>query len=96
MKVKNITQDPLSVPLLARIVQPGEVVDVPEEQDGAVQTCLRCGQPEHDPDVGHEFEPDDSHRLDWPAGMWEPVKDKPAGRKSDKGSKADEATEAGE
>lgn len=89
MKVKNITPDALSVPLLARVVQPGEVVDVPEEQDGAVKNCVRCGLPEHGADVGHAFEADDSHRLHWPVDAWEPVKDKPAGRRTDK-------TEAGE
>lgn len=79
MKVKNITPDRLSVPLLARIVEPGETVEVPAEQDGAVLTCVHCGQPQDGhPVEGHAFEADDSHRIDWPASMWEPVKDRPA------------------
>lgn len=87
MRVKNVTPDVLSVPALSRIVQPGEVVEVPAEQDGAVKTCTHCGQVEDGhpaADEGHAFEPDESHLLTWHPDMWEPVKDKPAPKNTPK------------
>lgn len=93
LRVKNITPDVLSVPALSRIVQAGEVVDVPAEQDGAVKTCRQCGAVEDGhpgADEGHAFEADDSHRLDWPVSMWEPVKDKPAPKTTPKNTEPQE------
>jgi hypothetical protein len=60
-KVKNISGGPLDVPLLDRVVEDGETVDVPDFQ------------PAHNP----ESEPGDPDYLaiDWPPNRWEPVPD---------------------
>lgn len=77
MRVKNISPDVQSVPVLERIVQPGEVVEVPEVWPGAVPSCRVCGQVEH-PETDHVFDPDESHKILWSPDTWQPVKEKAA------------------
>ena len=60
-KRRNISGGPLDVPLLGRVVEAGEVVEVPDFQ------------PAHDP----ASEPGDPGHLaiTWPADKWEDVPD---------------------
>lgn len=71
-KVKNISGGPLDVPLLGRMVEDGEVVEVPDFQ------------PAHNPDS----EPGAADHLPvvWPPSRWEPVTEKAA--KADSGKAA--------
>lgn len=71
-KVKNISGGPLDVPLLGRLVEDGEVVEVPDFQPG------------HNPDAKEGAA--DYLPVAWPPGRWEPVAAKTA--KADSGKAA--------
>lgn len=70
MKVKNISGGPLDVPLLGRVVEDGEVVDVPEFQ------------PAHNPEAKEGAA--DYLPITWPPSRWEPVTGKPAAKSAAK------------
>ena len=63
-KVKNISGGPLDVPLLDRLVEADETVDVPDFQ------------PAHNP-ASAPGDPD-YLAITWPPDKWEPVPGKPA------------------
>ena len=79
-KVRNVSGGPLDVPLLGRVVEDGETVDVPDFQ------------PAHNPDS----KPGDPDYLAivWPPNRWEPVTDKPAAKAAAKAAAKDTSGKA--